>query len=134
MIKSDFQFSNPYLTNLVFIVNEEFEPNNSEEVNISNEINVSVQRPQTGNEAIVSLLIEINKDISNRPFYLKIEIEAVFSWNNSMAEDMIDTMLSKNAPALLLAYARPIVANITNSSPFPTYNLPFMNFLASSES
>ena len=50
-----------------------------------------------------------------------------FEWED-MDESMIDTMLHINAPALLLGYMRPIVATITNSSKYPVYNLPFINF------
>lgn len=44
-----------------------------------------------------------------------------------MDKKIIESMLRMNAPALLLGYMRPIVANITNSSNFPVYNLPFLN-------
>ena len=37
------------------------------------------------------------------------------------------SVLEKNAQALLIGYLRPIVANITNVSKFPAYNLPFIN-------
>ena len=50
-----------------------------------------------------------------------------FKWED-LDEKTVDSMLNLNAPALLLSYMRPIVANITNSSKFPTYNLPFINF------
>lgn len=42
--------------------------------------------------------------------------------------EISEAMLKCNAPALLLSYMRPIVANITNVSKFPVYNLPFVNF------
>ena len=41
---------------------------------------------------------------------------------------MVDKLLNQNAPSLLLSYIRPIVVQITAASPFPTYNIPFMNF------
>lgn len=42
-------------------------------------------------------------------------------------------MINTSAPAPLLGYMRPIVASITNSSKYPAYNLPFINFLNDSD-
>ena len=50
-----------------------------------------------------------------------------FTWND-LDDEMVDTLLRQNAPALLLSYARPIIASITNASKFPTYNIPFFDF------
>lgn len=41
--------------------------------------------------------------------------------------ETVGECLNVNAPALLLSYMRPIVANITSSSIFPAYHLPFVN-------
>lgn len=32
-----------------------------------------------------------------------------------------------NAPSLLLGYMRPLISNITNSSQYPTFNIPFLD-------
>lgn len=61
------------------------------------------------------------------PFKLWIKVASDFVWEE-LPKEVLDIMLNCNAPALLLGYMRPIVANVTNSSKFPTYNLPFMNF------
>ena len=61
------------------------------------------------------------------PFKLKIKVASDFKWEY-IEEERVNAMLKNNAPALLLSYMRPIVASITNSSNFPAYNLPFMNF------
>ena len=45
-----------------------------------------------------------------------------------LSDERVESMLKMNAPALLLGYMRPIVAGLTNSSNFATYNLPFINF------
>ena len=41
---------------------------------------------------------------------------------------MVDQLLRQNAPALLLSYLRPTVAQITSSSEFETFDIPFVNF------
>ena len=35
--------------------------------------------------------------------------------------------LKVNAPSLLLGYMRPLISNITNSSQYPTFNIPFLD-------
>lgn len=60
-------------------------------------------------------------------FKLRIKVASDFKWED-LDEKTAESMLNLNAPALLLGYMRPIVANITNSSNFPAYNLPFINF------
>ena len=32
-----------------------------------------------------------------------------------------------NAPSLLLGYMRPLISNITNSSQYPTFDIPFLD-------
>lgn len=65
-------------------------------------------------------------------FKLIAKVAADFRWED-LDDKAVDAMLHLNAPALLLGYMRPIVANITNSSVFPVYNLPFMDFRGFSE-
>ena len=130
MEKSDFQFSNPFLTSLEFRINTEFDKEDSEsgEINVTNSFSVNVKKSATLNEALVTLVIDINKDQMDSPFYLRAEMSALFEWNENIKGALLESMLSQNAPALLLAYARPIIANITNSSPLPAYDIPFFNF------
>lgn len=129
MKKSDLQFSNPQLEYLNFVQNDEFELIDSG-VNMESSFRIEVDKPteKDKNEAKVSLILELNKDKKNSPFMLEIKMSAFFRWNSKI-EDKINDMLNTNAPALLLGYMRPIVASITNSSKYPAYNLPFINFL-----
>ena len=55
-------------------------------------------------------------------------IGARFLWDDVYDEETLQDLLSQNAPALLLGYARPIIANMTSVGPTSTYNLPFYNF------
>ncbi len=67
------------------------------------------------------------------PFMITIAEQARFMWESNdefideNEEECIDRLLRQNAPALLIGYIRPIIASITSSSPFPTYNLPFID-------
>ena len=82
------------------------------------------------NEAIVQLSILIGRKefTTEEPFCVDMTIGAKFKWDDVYDEETLQELLSKNAPALLLGYARPIIANITDAGPIPAYHLPFYNF------
>lgn len=128
MRQSEFQFLNPYLTEIQFSVNPDFSTKSTNDnIEIQNTFSTKIKKSKEENRANVELTLESNKNNDTAPFKLKISVASDFKWNN-LDEKTLDSMLSRNAPALLLSYMRPIVANITNSSKFPAYNLPFMNF------
>lgn len=83
---------------------------------------------------VLYIQLELNANIEKEevPFKLIAKVAADFRWED-LDDKAVDAMLRLNAPALLLGYMRPIVANITNSSAFPVYNLPFMDFRSFSE-
>lgn len=127
MRESKFQFRDPYLEELYFVEHEEFDIG---EVNIEmkNSTNTQVTRSVNDNSAKVELTLEINIDNKEAPFELRIKFSSYFRWED-LDEKAVEDLLKYNAPALLLGYMRPIVAGITSSSRFPTYNLPFINFM-----
>lgn len=55
-------------------------------------------------------------------------ISADFTWSKELPLDTVNELLSRNAPALLLGYVRPYVAQITEASPVGAVHIPFMNF------
>lgn len=128
MKESSLKFTNPSITHLVFDINSEFKEKDS--VSITNTFNVEVSKGKDESAAVVQLNIIVgDKDFSKDvPFYFNITIGAMFSWDDVYDDETLQTLLSKNAPALLLGYARPIIANITESSPIPAYHIPFYNF------
>lgn len=128
MKESSLKFTNPSITHLVFDINSEFKEKDA--VSITNTFNVEVSKGKDESAAVVQLNIIVgDKDFSKDvPFYFNITIGAMFSWDDVYDDETLQTLLSKNAPALLLGYARPIIANITESSPIPAYHIPFYNF------
>ena len=128
MKESSLKFTNPSITHLVFDINSEFKEKDA--VSITNTFNVEVSKGKDESAAVVQLNIIVgDKDFSKDvPFYFNITIGAMFSWDDVYDDKTLQTLLSKNAPALLLGYARPIIANITESSPIPAYHIPFYNF------
>jgi len=127
MVQSKLSFTNPIIKKLDYCINLKCQCSKDEQINITNSFKVNVQRVENKNEALVELNIVIGDEPST-PFYIDMIVCAVFKWEDSYEEKTVIDLLSINAPALLLGYARPMVAAITNMSPFPVYNLPFYNF------
>lgn len=127
MKASKFQFLNPYLEEVSFVTNFDYNVDVDKEIEMKNAFNIQVQRFQNENRANVQLTLDLNTENDSAPFKLKMKVASDFKWEE-LDEKTVDSMLNLNAPALLLSYMRPIVANITNSSNFPVYNLPFVNF------
>lgn len=127
MRQSDFQFTDPSLINIRFLENEDFIKEKGEDIEITTKIDIK-NKLLSDHEAIVSVLIKIGFE-KNSPFNLECEVAANFRWNQEIKEENVEFFLNQNAPALLVSYARPIISMITNSSHFPVYNLPFINFV-----
>ncbi len=126
MKDSFFQFTDPRMTVLIFHVNQEFNVEDDTEIKIPTNMTTNISKVADDNFAIVELSIEIGEESSRSPFFCAVKMSANFKWENTDRD--INALLSQNAPALLLSYARPIISNVTSSSPFPTFNLPFMDF------
>lgn len=128
MRTSEFQFSNPTLSELQFYISDTYNPD-TDEINVNLAINVAKKR--TGEkEATVELTIEIGEKNEKAPFYVKAVEGAAFRWEEGAFEEEedVEKFLSINAPALLISYLRPIVSNVTMFSKYPAYNIPFINF------
>ncbi len=125
MKASNFQFLNPYLEEMFFAGNDNFDMN--EDIEMENSFNVQVKKDKENRRAKVELVLETNVNVEDAPFRMRVKVASDFKWDN-LDDESVEAMLKCNAPALLLSYMRPIVANITNVSKFPVYNLPFVNF------
>lgn len=120
--QSNFQFTNPVLTELYFKENEEFNEENFE--GIDTEFTTRVDK--NGDEAKVSLTLQAESE--EYPFSLRVKMTSQFRWDEgTMTEDMIEEMLRINAPSLLISYIRTIVATVTSGSKFPTWHIPFID-------
>ena len=56
-----------------------------------------------------------------------------FLWEEGLNEQEIRNALEINAPSLLVSYVRPLVALITGSSKYPSWNIPFLDMRKTSE-
>lgn len=129
MKKSSFQFSEPKLVNINFKINSEFIANNrTAKIKINFKVDKKVDLDNR--KAKIVLMCEIGDD-KDTPFYISAAEEAVFKWEDELSEDneLLNNLLNQNAPALLVSYIRPVIANVTNSSLCGAYNIPYINFV-----
>ena len=129
VVKSDFQFTNPKLTKMIFEPNEGFSrPEGEEKVDTPIELQTEAKRNSEEKIAFVRLLCKVGGQSEQFPFYIEAAMEAKFKWADCYDEETVDRLLSRNAPSLLLGYLRPYIAQITEASPFPTMHIPFLDF------
>lgn len=125
MKRSKFQFSDPELEKIEFLVNLDF--NEKKYDGIAMQSNVEVQILGE-NKAVVKLTLTIGNSTDSQPFDICVKMGANFTWEESVEEEKVKQLLNVNAPAVLLSYIRPIVASMTNSSKYPALNIPFIDF------
>lgn len=125
---SNFKFSNPKIIKFHFDTNLKYVDKGK--VKIRNKFNVQVNRTEGKNEAIVQLNIITGTDCEENeaPFIIDMEIVSAFRWDDVYDEKTLNDLLNKNAPALLLSYARPIISSMTAFSLVTPYTLPFFDF------
>lgn len=129
MEKSQFQFTNPTLQMLNLRHNKEFCPSAEERIPVETSFSVQVGRNDADStSAMVVLQFSMGKDQPAFPFTLEAEMVGHFKWDECLNPEMVNNLLSQNAPSLLLGYLRPIVSNIVLSAGFPPYTIPFMDF------
>lgn len=125
MNRSKFQFSNPELEKIEFLVNHNF--NEEKYHGIAMQSNTKVEMLE-GNEAVVKLTLIIGNSTASQPFDICVTMGAKFTWDESIGIEKAKQLLNINAPAVLLSYIRPIVSSMTNSSKYPVLNIPFIDF------
>lgn len=135
MKESKFQFSKPYIENIVF--NPSNENIKTKTFEIKNEFGVKIEElNENKRESKVSLEVKLGTflsgtedfDKSGFPFYIEITMSANFKFEEIDDRKLIDELLKRNAPVLLLSYVRPIVHYLTSLSKFPPYDIPFFDF------
>lgn len=127
MKKSGFQFTDPHIVNLQFSINEEFEEEKFEGFGIESEVSNAVI--EENREAFVRLRLFIGQNDASTPFVCNIEMVGKFKVEEETSPEFFQSLLDANAPALLMSYARPIVSIVTAQAGFPSFNIPFVNFM-----
>lgn len=137
MEKSSFQFNNPTLKRLEFDVHDDF--NRQGKLNMEITVNVNIQRDKAeddtpSNSAYVLVTLSVGSKDNTTPFYIEADEGAHFRWEDGVFnEKQVDDLLNQNAVALLISYLRPVIASLTAASPYPSYNLPYINLIPKSD-
>ena len=126
--KSKFKFEKPILKRFSFNENENFEER--EELKIEIELEKKIEKEEeSGGVSIIFKTVNSNEI----PFFIEVEMYSKFLWEEGLNEQEIRNALEINAPSLLVSYVRPLVALITGSSKYPSWNIPFLDMRKTSE-
>lgn len=120
--KSKIKFKKPYLKCVKF---ESFLIGASSRIADIN-FNTNVKLLSNGNNAIVTLVVEIPKKDDKTSYSILVEYESLFTWDSDV--DNVMNYLKVNASALLYSYIRPVVSFLTVLSNNDRVDLPFMDF------
>ena len=121
--ESKFKFERPILKRFSFNENEAFEE--KEELKIE----IELEKEKTGGVSVILKTVNSNEI----PFFIEIEMYSKFIWEEELTEEEIINALEINAPSLLISYIRPLVALVTGSSKYPTWNIPFLDMRKTKE-
>lgn len=121
--ESSFQFTNPVVSRFDFHLNKNYEP---EGKNVSLTLTMKVNTEDESNaQKYVELTMRIGDEKS--PFSIIAVIGASFRWDPSLAQDVVDNLIQKNAVSLLIGYLRPVISQFTVQAGIEPFNLPFIN-------
>lgn len=131
MKESGFRFVDPRLVKLDYSLCADHKLN--EATHFQNNFRIAINRTADANEAIVELTLIIGEtgNSKNIPYTVMAVIGSKFTWSDEYSEEIINKLLSINAPALLLSYVRPIISGVTNASGMEAFNIPFIDFTSS---
>ena len=131
MKQSIFKFSKPIVEKLIYNVKENCNTANLKGKAIPLAFNTDIFMSEDDRKATVVLNIKA-EDIDDFPFEFSIEMSSRVKWDKEVSEAMLDSILNKNVPAMILSYARPIISMITSHSDYKPLDLPFIDLRDSS--
>ena len=80
MKPSKFQFLNPYLEEVYFAANADFQSDvETNQIEMQNVFHINVKRSKDANRANVELILESNLDNEEAPFKLRIKVASDFN-------------------------------------------------------
>lgn len=122
--KSSFQLKNQRLLKVKYEINSVFDFN---KIQLDIDYNLKIKKNIENKTANVLMNFKVfNKEnLEEIPFYFDLDIEGDFNWEMDIVED---SFLEINAPAVLMAYIRPIISQLTSFSGYPPLILPLINF------
>ena len=134
MTISSFQFTQPLLTKANF---EMRSPKEGAQPSVDLHLQRNIINIEGKNQALVELIVQLNKkeneEKEDAHFVCEVAMQSLFSWSEDISEEQAKSLLKINASSTLLSYIRPVVASLTNMSPVPVYNIPYINMLDDKE-
>jgi preprotein translocase subunit SecB len=129
MKNSNFQLEGQKLIYVNYKINDNFSPNKNG-VELEFDYNIEVKKDLDSQKAVVDLFFKVFKEenLLKNPFYIDICIRGWFYWQDEIEEEILDTLLKINAPAVLMSYIRPVISQLTSFSGYPALILPLINF------
>ena len=128
MSVSPFQFTEPLMIESSFCIKRDSREDDIVQVHLQRR---EIRNPESPYCAIVELKVQLNKqgelECEDACFVAEVKLQSKFVWSPELADGQVKALLETNATALLVSYARPILAQMTSVSPLPTYHLPFIN-------
>lgn len=133
-VRNDMRFETPIINHLNFSLRKNYD---NEAVLESEDIHVRVENQVLQNDKTNEKIpntcktivkVNIGDDSEGFPFFINLEMEAVFHWDEDIDID-IDSYIAYQTPAIIYSYMRPIISDTVSKAGFPPFNLPFMNFM-----
>ena len=93
MKASNFQFLNPYLEEMFFAGNDNFDMN--EDIEMENSFNVQVKKDKENRRAKVELVLETNVNVEDAPFRMRVKVASDFKWDN-LDDESVEAMLHQH--------------------------------------
>lgn len=128
-------FENYKINHMEYLENINFDSSiDLSDVDLENSFDFEFKLFEESNQAIIIASVKIGESKQNNaPFYVFVQIEALFSYNEEDDKDSIGfkKYLNANALAIIFPYLRQTISNLTNmSNRFPAYVLPTINIMA----
>jgi preprotein translocase subunit SecB len=127
--RSVLEFDNYYIDEFVFKKNENFKKDQDQKIDVDLNFEFDTVRNQNNFKRIVTCYIfDQNYVENNKPFYLKLKINGLFSLsdydeNNRKHKEII----KKNTLAILFPYIRSIISHMTLEMQIGPVQMPPMN-------
>ena len=117
MKKSAFKFIKPTIESFDYKVKEDCNLANLRGKAVPISFGTEVFVSEEEKTAKVNLSIK-TEDTEDFPFVFTIVMSSKVKWDEDVPADMLESILNKNVPAMILSYARPIISMITSHSEY----------------
>ncbi len=129
--ESNFKIKIPKIKKIEYEINESYEKSLNP-INLNIHTETQIYKSSLENRAVVSLELQIFDKCTYKkvgaPFYVNSIMFGEFEWDESIEENMLNSLLETNAPAVLLSYMRPYISSLTTGSGHKPLIIPLLNF------